>query len=154
MGMFTRTIEVSPFGKLHAEGQSKIWQNRIDIPCLGEGFELRIWGTKSGPSEAQIRAFSRLMDKASAIKADSAPKIIAFLTECAIVPQNVELSPATLWRHLAPAFIEVNAAESYCADSGQPGEIAIAIGFEIPWENEHLVFIGTIEGRVDEIYSE
>jgi hypothetical protein len=154
MGLFTHTIMVIPFGNLSNEGQSKIWETEIDIDPLGKGFFVRVWGTKSGPSEAQKKAFSSLLNNANEIKKKSSPETINYLNECNVVPQNIELNSTNLWNYLKPSFIEVSENEAYTAGSGKAGQIAISIGFEIPWEEDHLLQIGTIDGQFHKVYSE
>jgi hypothetical protein len=115
---------------------------------------VRVWGTKSGPSEAQKKAFFNLLKNANEIKNKSSPETINYLNECNVVPQNIELNSTNLWNYLKPSFIEVNENEAYTAGNGKAGQIAISIGFEIPWEEDHLLQIGTIDGQFHKVYSE
>lgn len=154
MGMFTHTIDVIPFGSLSNEGQSRIWEAKINIYPLGKDFFVRVWGTKFGPSEAQKLAFANLINNASEIKKESSSQIIRYLNEFGVVPHHIELNSDNLWNFLMPSFIEVHEFETYPAGSGKAGQIAISIGFEITWEKEHLLQIGTIDGQFHEVYSE
>ncbi|MGB4812807.1 MAG: hypothetical protein WBP13_10080 [Methylophilaceae bacterium] len=154
MGMFARTLNTLHFGVIHAEGQSKVWEATIDIPNLGGSFNVRIWGAKDGPSFEQCEAFGSMIAKSETIQAKSSLLIIDYLNLCGVVPSDVILSVTNVWTFLSPSFIEVHANNVYPAGEGVLGSIAISVGYEITWENEHLLQIGLLNGVVDQIYSE
>ncbi|AVV83580.1 hypothetical protein SPWS13_1787 [Shewanella putrefaciens] len=53
--MFAKSITIFPFGDISGNGQSKIWERKLDIPYLGDGFLIRIWGTKEGQQYPNVR---------------------------------------------------------------------------------------------------
>jgi hypothetical protein len=153
MGMFSHSIVVVPFGELSADGKSKVWEGSVDIPALGQDFFIRIFGDESGPTQNQVRAYSQLLANADEIKEKSTTPIINFLNKFSAMPENITLSALNLWQYLEPSFIEVHESSEYSAGQGKEYEIAISIGFEVPWEAV-LLQIGTIDGKFDAIYSE
>lgn len=154
MGMFAHSIDCEPFGTLTAEGQSRIWEGEVEIARLGGLFSVRVWGDRSGPTDRQVAAFTTLMQCAASIREKSAGAAACFLKQADIVPPNVEITPQNVWAYANPCFIEVHADEVYCANAGQPGQIAISVGYEVPWDDGHLLQIGTIDGVFDQVYSE
>jgi hypothetical protein len=153
MGMFSHSIFVEPFGKLSAEGKSKIWEGSVDIVHLGQDIFVRVFGDEAGPKQEQIQAFSQLLLNAVDLKQKSARPIVNYLHEFGQIPQDVTVSTVNVWQHLTPNFIEVHESHVYSAGQDKQGEIAISIGFEVEWENV-LLHIGTIDGKFDSIYSE
>lgn len=149
MGMFTRTLDAPPFGKLSTQGQSSVWEGKIDIPHLGTGFALRIHGAKAGPTPAQVAAFSQVLRNARKLKDDTTLPLIDFLNECEVVPGDVSLTATTLWDFLEPCFLEVHPDDYLGAEQS-----ACSIGYEIPWEQSQLVHIDLINGEFDEIHAE
>jgi len=152
--MFEKSIEARHFGALHGEGQSKIWETTLDIPPLGKGFFVRVWGGKNGPTESQCDAFGALLHNAAQIKNAITSEIINYLDSCGVVPPDTQVSVSNLWEFLSPCFIEIHDNHEYPAGAGKPGTNAISVGYEIPWVGEALLQIGILEGAVDEIYSE
>lgn len=149
MGLFTRRLQAAPFGALATEGQSKVWEGEIGIPHLGEGFALRVHGTRQGPTAAQAEAFARLLANARQVRQEATPALVDFLTECGVVPPGVALNEATLWDHLTPCFIEVH------PDTGQgAAQSACSLGYAIPWEASQLVHIDTTNGAFSDVHSE
>jgi hypothetical protein len=153
MGMFSHSIVVVPFGELSADGKSKVWEGSVNIPALGEDFFIRIFGDEAGPSQNQVKAYSQLLANADDLKEKSTAPIINYLNKFSDIPQNITLSALNIWQYLAPSFIEVHESHEYSAGQGKEGEIAISIGFEVPWEAV-LLQIGTIDGKFDSIYTE
>ena len=149
MGMFTRSIEAPPFGQLTTEGQSKVWEGEIDLPHLGEGFSLRIHGLKTGPTPAQITAFTHALQTTQTIKDQATPALIEFLDECDVVPSDVILTATTLWDFLEPCFLEVHPDDYLDVEQS-----ACSIGYEIAWEQSQLIHIDLINGKFDEIHAE
>ncbi|MBB6563037.1 hypothetical protein HNP48_005754 [Acidovorax soli] len=145
MGLFTRRLQAAPFGVLATEGQSKVWEGEIGIPHLGEGFALRVHGARQGPTAAQAEAFARLLANARQVRQEATPALLAFLTECGVVPPGVALNAATLWDHLTPCFIEVHPED---------GEGTCSLGYEIPWEASQLVHIDTAHGAFTGVHAE
>lgn len=149
MGLFTRRLQTVVFGALCAEGQSKVWEGEIGIPHLGDGFALRVHGTRDGPTPTQTEAFARLAANARQVRDEATPALVAFLLECGVVPPGVRLDASTLWGFLTPCFIEVHpdpglgAAESTCS-----------VGYEIPWEPSQLVHINATHGVFTDVHSE
>lgn len=153
MGMFSHSVIVDPFGKLSADGKSKVWEGSVDITALGQDFFIRIFGDEAGPSQNQTHAFSQLLANAVDLKQKSTAPIINYLNKFSETPQNITLSALNVWQYLTPSFIEVHESNEYSAGQGKEGEIAISIGFEVEWENV-LLQIGTIDGKFDAIYTE
>lgn len=153
--MFAKSITIFPFGDISGKGQSKIWERKLDIPYLGDGFLIRIWGTKEGPTVSQCEAFDRLINNAELIRKDATARIIHFLTSSDIVPADIELSSSNVWAFLLPSLIEVHANNEYSLGIGKLGTNAISIGYDISWgEGFPLLQIGVLDGVIDEIYSE
>jgi hypothetical protein len=153
MGMFSHSVVVAPFGKLSVDGKSKVWEGSVDIPALGQDFFIRIFGDESGPTQNQVIAYSQLLANADDLKEKSTTPIIDFLNKFSDMPKNITLSALNIWQYLTPSFIEVHESNEYSAGQGKEGEIAISIGFEVPWEAV-LLQIGTIDGKFDAIYTE
>jgi hypothetical protein len=153
MGMFAKSVSAPNFGELRGEGQSRIWEARVDVPPLGRGFLVRIRGTREGPASSQCEAFGELIENVRSIRDDAAPKIAAYLDSCGIVPPDVSLNASNVWRFLSPEFIEVHDSNEYAMGEGKPGSNAISVGFGLPWD-DHLLQLGILQGALDEVYSE
>lgn len=150
MGMFAKTIESPPFGTLTSEGLSKVWEtDGVSLPTLGEKFSVRVHGTKDGPTQKQTEAMLAIAENAERIKTLATSHIIKFLNESEVVPSEITLSTQNLWDYLYPCFIEVN-DESYLG----PESASIAIGYDVPWVQDQLIFIHTINGRFNEVHAE
>lgn len=149
MGMFTRTQQAPPFGRLSAEGQSKVWEGEIGMAHLGDGFALRLHGAREGPTRAQAEAFARLLANALQVRNEATPALVAYLHACEVVPHGVLLNEDTLWGFLTPCFIEVHPDHGLGAEQS-----ACSVGYEIPWEPSQLVHIDTVNGRFDDVHSE
>ena len=154
MGMFTRSIHVLPFGNIVAKGQSKVWECAASIPSLGDGFLVRVWGTEEGPTASQCSSFQKLIVNASSIRATARPSIADYLNSCGMVPAGTMLTSDNIWDILKPNFIEVHRDHEYCLGAGSPGTNAISVGYEIPWEAEHLLQLAVLDGVLDQVYSE
>ena len=154
MSMFRKSLKAEYFGTLNGEGRSKVWETELDIEELGTGFLVRVHGTEQGPTEAQVAAFKELISQARAIKVSSAKPVVDFLKSCEIIPNGVDLTSDNLWEHLTPSFSEVGSNNEYAAGSGPEGSVAITVGYEIPWEGEHLLQLAIIDGTFHRVYSE
>ncbi|MBI1891192.1 MAG: hypothetical protein HYS18_11130 [Burkholderiales bacterium] len=152
--MFTKSVKEPHFGDLSAEGQSKIWETTRDIPSLGKGFLVCVWGSKEGPTAAQCNAFGILIEKSEHIHMSAVPDIASYLNSCGVAPPSITLSPKNVWEYLAPCFAEVHSDNQYCAGEGPVGTIAISVGYEIPRDKNHLLQLGIINGKIDQVYSE
>lgn len=145
MGLFTCRLQAAPFGTLSTEGQSKVWEGEIGIDHLGDGFALRVHGSRAGPTPAQAEAFAHLLANAPQVRQEATPALVAFLLECGVVPPGVALNDGTLWSFLTPCFIEVHSEE---------GEGACSLGYEIPWAASQLVHIDTTHGAFAGVHAE
>ena len=153
MGLFSKTIEATAFGKLHSSGQSKVWEATLELAELGK-FLVRVHGTKDGPKPEQCTAWAQLLTNAAQIRADAWPRILEFLKEAPALPDGIALNADLLWQQMAPEFIEVHASNEYAMGEGAQGEIAISIGYALPWLESGLLQIAVLAGEVDAIYSE
>jgi hypothetical protein len=127
-----------------------------------QGIHPRIWRCFL-PSDTwhQIRSDERastdlltIRKQRKKIKEQAALPAIDFLLENEVAPINTELSTENIWQYLEPCFIEIHESNYSSTHEGEANPIAISLGFEVPWENEHLLQIGTIDGNFDEVYSE
>lgn len=146
--MFPKSIDWPPAGKLQGQGRAKAWDGRIAIAPFGD-FALRVHGTAEGPTPEQTTAMQKVLLNAEALREAAAVPMIAMIEDGRILPDGLVLDAASLWTYLKPSFVEV-APPNY----DPSGAIAISVGFEMPWWEEHLLHFRTIDGAFDEVYVE
>ena len=148
MPMFPKVIDCPPVGRLQGEGRSSVWEGQLDIPSLSGRFHLRIHGEATGPTAAQTQALGLLLRHAPALRAEATGPLCDFLLDSGVVPVAERAAlPGALWGLLSPCFIEVHADEG-------PGGVDISVGFEIPWDGEHLLQLMTTDGLFKGVSSE
>ena len=145
--MFGKRIECPPVGSLKGEGNSKVWEGTLDCAVLGGAFFLRIHGAREGPTPEQVRALQRLLDNAPSIRGDATQPAAELVQP--IVPPDVVVDETNIWTYASPSFAEVHPPTLHPS-----GEIGIALGYAIPWDDEHLLQIGTVNARFDAVYAE
>ncbi|WP_029655524.1 hypothetical protein [Marinobacter daepoensis] len=149
-----RSVELSPFGILKSKGRTKVWKTSLIIPALGGSFDVVVHGTIEGPSMAQTRMFSKLMDHSDDWCGKVAPKVVEFIRVCHIAPPDIEVTALNVWSFLTPEQIEVHESHQYAHGESELGTNAISIGYLTPWTEEQAIQIPFLNGKIGRIYSE
>ena len=152
--MFLREIELPPFGTLQSKGKSKLWSTNLSIPKLGNNFSVLVRGSVEGPTRLQSEALTILVNNADSIKREVKPLFLDFLKFCGVIPIECQVTFENVWDYLTPNLIEVHKNNEYLLGKGKDGSIAISVGYNIPWDDNHSIHFGLIDGKVDQIYSE
>jgi hypothetical protein len=154
MPAFPKTTRCLPFGMLHSEGQSKVWEGSLKVPDWGGNFPVRVHGNVHGPTPKQYAETSNLLASASEFKLHAAAAIANFIVSADVLPSGQVLNAQNVWAHLTPWGIEVNLDPGRSQAQASADELAITIGFEVPWVSGVVLQLETTGGRLSDIYTE
>ncbi len=142
--MFGKTLFWPPIGHLHSQGRCKWWQGQWVLPVFGDvAFDVLLHARAEGPLADQYTACIALLNHAEALRQQATEPMVRLLQDGDVVPPHMVLNSDNVWLYLSPASLEV-CDPSYYGD----GDIAVCLGFAIPWAQEHLVWIIARNGCV------
>ncbi len=154
MPAFPKSIDCSPFGDLHGEGQSKVWDGCLTVLAWGGDFAIRVHGTAQGPTPKQASTMSSLLSGAEGFRARSTPPILDYLLSSGVVPAEETLDVCNVWSRLIPWCIEVGPDAASKTSPSAIDAISITIGFEVPWAIGVVLQLEAQAGELASIFTE